>query len=143
MEGLENNSTKEWTKEVLREQKCKRELVKIKQRFEKDCCGLNPLEFWSTNQEECDIKIRPECMSMNPHEPTYLLSSTEVKEMDEHFNELLESNFIRKSKIPFACPAFLVNKRVERERGKTIFCINYTCISMILLYHLIIPYHLD
>lgn len=143
LEGLGKNSTKEWAKEVL-EDKNEKELAQIREKFEKDCCSMNPLEFWSGKQEECEIKIRLECMSIIPHEPAYLLSPTEVKEMDEHLNELLEGNFIRESKSPFVCTSFLVNKRAERERGKNRFCINYKRLNDIILpFNYPIPFNSD
>lgn len=45
---------------------------------------MNPLEFWFAEQEECEIKIRLEWMSIIPHELAHLLCPSEVKEMDEH-----------------------------------------------------------
>jgi len=98
-------------------------LEPVKAKFEQDCCSMNPLQFWSKEHEECEIRLKPECKTIIPFEPTYLMSPTEVKEMDEHLNELIEGKFIRESKSPFSCPAFLVNKRAEQQRGKKRFCI--------------------
>ena len=59
--------------------------------------------------------------------------SQEVMEFCKNeITELLEKKIIRKSKSPWSCPAFYVQKNAKLERGVPILVINYKPLNNVL-----------
>ena len=47
-------------------------------------------------------------------------------------NDLLDKGIIRKSKSPWSCPAFYIQKNVELEKGTPRLVINYKPLNKVL-----------
>ena len=54
-----------------------------------------------------------------------IYSQEDIENFKIQFNELMQMNLIRESKIPYSSPIFMVRKHSEIKRGKAIIVINY------------------
>ena len=61
------------------------------------------------------------------------MSPTECDYCQKEILELLERKLIEISRIPWACPAFYVNKHSEQKQGKPKMVINYIDLNDALL----------
>jgi hypothetical protein len=111
-----------------------RKIEIFKSKLEKEVCSNFPSAFWHRkkhivtlpyikdfSEQQIPTKSRP--IQMNPE-----VMETCKKEI----NNLLDNNIIRKSKSPWSCPAFYVNKNAEIERGVPRLVINYKPLNTVL-----------
>lgn len=102
--------------------------------LENEVCSNIPSAFWHRkqhvvtlpyikdfNEQKIPTKSRP--IQMNP----------EVMETcKQEIQSLLDNKIIQKSKSPWSCPAFYVNKNAEIERGVPRLVINYKPLNSVL-----------
>ena len=55
-----------------------------------------------------------------------------MKMCKKEINKLFKNNIISKSKSPWSCPAFYINKNAELERGVPRLVINYKPLNKVL-----------
>jgi hypothetical protein len=72
-----------------------------------------------------DHKIELKDDSMPPSRAPYRLTNTELKEMQERLNELLNQGLIRPSKSPYGAPVLFVYKEGKKPR----MCMDYRALN--------------
>ena len=60
------------------------------------------------------------------------MSHEQIEYCKQEINDLISKGIIMKSKSPWSCPAFYVNKNVEIERGTPMLVINYKPLNKVL-----------
>ncbi|KAI8571492.1 hypothetical protein RHMOL_Rhmol01G0124200 [Rhododendron molle] len=111
-----------------------KQIEDFKEKLETKICAKLPSAFWHRkkhivtlpyikkfNESQIPTKSRP--IQMNPD-----VLETCKNEIDT----LLANNIIQKSKSPWSCPAFYVNKNTEKERGVPRLVINYKPLNAVL-----------
>jgi hypothetical protein len=83
----------------------------------------NPLEYWIKHPAECELNL---IQGSKPCRTSlYGARQEDHKEMAEQIEELLKKGLIRPSKSPFACPAFQVRNKAEKERKRARLVVDY------------------
>ncbi|KAI8535201.1 hypothetical protein RHMOL_Rhmol10G0155500 [Rhododendron molle] len=131
---LQDEIANELVEHQLTTDQLSQRIVKFKEELEATVCSNLPSAFWyrkkyivslpyikSFNESQIPTKSRP--IQMN-HE----LMETCKREIQS----LLANGIIQKSKSPWSCPAFYVNKNAEKERGVPRLVINYKPLNDVL-----------
>ena len=100
----------------------------------KEICSDLPNAFWHRKQHIVKLPyIKDFVESKIPTKARPIQMNQEVLEFCKtEINQLLEKGIIRKSKSPWSCPAFYVQKNAELERGAPRLVINYKPLNDVL-----------
>ena len=106
----------------------------FKQQIEIEICSTFPTAFWHRKQHSFQLPYKKDFNER--HIPTKARPIQMNKELLEYckkeIQELLDQNLIRKSKSPWSCAAFYVNKQAKLERGVPRLVVNYKTLNIAL-----------
>ncbi|KAI5339377.1 hypothetical protein L3X38_018649 [Prunus dulcis] len=103
-------------------------------KLKEEICSDLPTAFWYRKQHVvCLPYIKTFSEKNIPTKARPIQMNQELMEFcKKEIHELLQKNIIRKSKSPWSCPAFYVQKNAELERGVPRLVINYKPLNSVL-----------
>jgi hypothetical protein len=111
-----------------------KEIANFQNKIEQEICSDLPTAFWKRKQHIVDL----------PYEDTFSKTLIPIKarpiqmntDLEQHckleIQDLESKGLIQKSKSPWSCATFYVNKNFEIERGTPILVINYKPLKFVL-----------
>ena len=118
LQKIENN---------LQDVSIKTKISNLQHLFEKDLCADIPNAFWERKQHLVNLPYEPDFSEKLI--PTKARPIQMNHELEQHckkeIQDLEQKKLIRKSRSPWSCAAFYVNKNSEIERGTPRLVINY------------------
>ena len=99
----------------------------LENKFQKQICLDLPNAFWQRKQHMVDLPYEKEILEKQiPTKAQPIQMNQELLEFcKKEINDLLAKGIIRKSKSPWSCPSFYVNKNAKIERDTLKLVINY------------------
>ncbi|KAL6349740.1 hypothetical protein AAG906_041147 [Vitis piasezkii] len=111
----------------LKVKKTQDAIEKFKDKLVGEVCSNIPNAFWHRKQHEVELPYEPDFSEKNI--PTKARPIKMNKELlsycDKEIQDLLDKKLIRKSKSPWSCSAFYVQKQAELKRRTPRLVINY------------------
>ena len=106
----------------------------FEQKIKNEICSELPNAFWYRKQHVvCLPYIKTFSEKNIPTKARPIQMSQDMMEFyKKEIDELLQKKIIRKSKSPWSCPAFYVQKNAELERGVPRLVINYKPLNAVL-----------
>ena len=106
----------------------------LKNKIIKEVCSNIPNAFWHRKQHEVELPYEPDFSEKNI--PTKARPIQMNKDLlgycEKEIQDLIDKKLIRKSKSPWSCSAFYVQKQAELERGTPRLVINYKPLNDVL-----------
>ena len=113
--------------EQLKVKKTQDAIENLKNNIVREVCSNIPNAFWHRKQHEVELPY--ELDFSERHIPTKAKPIKMNKDLlsycEKEIQDLLDKKLIRKSKSPWSCSTFYVQKQVELERGTPRLVINY------------------
>ncbi|KAM2636698.1 hypothetical protein EV1_021297 [Malus domestica] len=122
------------TEEQLKQEIVSQKNFKFEDQLIKEVCSDIPNAFWHRKQHIVKLPyIKEFNESKIPTKARPIQMSQEVMDFCKtEIQDLLNKGIIRKSKSPWSCPAFYVQKSAELERGSPRLVINYKPLNEVL-----------
>ncbi|XP_008233166.1 PREDICTED: uncharacterized protein LOC103332224 [Prunus mume] len=110
------------------------QIQQFENKLKNEICSDLPNAFWYRKQHVVNLPYIKTFSEKNiPTKARPIQMSQEIMEFcKKEIHELLQKKMIRKSKSPWSCPAFYVQKNAELERGVPILVINYKPLNSVL-----------
>ena len=110
------------------------EIREFEEKFKQEVCSDLPTAFWHRKRHEVALPYVKDFKEKDiPTKAHPIQMSQELMEFCRaKINDLLSKGIIRKSKSPWSCPAFYVQKNVEKERGVPRLVINSKPLNKVL-----------
>ena len=108
-------------------------IANFKTKLETEVCSNLPSAFWHRKQHIVRLPyVKGFSERIIPTKARPSQMNTELMENCKQEIKLLKNNIISKSKSPWSCTAFYVNKNAEIERGVPRLVINYIPLNDVL-----------
>ncbi|KAL6336194.1 hypothetical protein AAG906_011076 [Vitis piasezkii] len=106
----------------------------LKSKIIREVCSNIPNAFWHRKKHEIELPYEPNFSEKNiPTKARPIQMSKELLSYcEKEIQDLLDKKLIRKSKSPWSCSAFYVQKQAELERGTPRLVINYKPLNDVL-----------
>ena len=127
LEHLKSEVLLQKTSETLNSKEIKEKISNLNKLFEKEFCSDLPTAFWNRKQHIVDLPYDENFLEKEiPTKARPIQMNSELeKHCRKEISDLLEKGLISKSRSPWSCAAFYVNKNSEIERGTPRLVINY------------------
>ena len=106
----------------------------FKNKIIREVCSNIPNAFWHRKQHEVELPYEPDFSEKNI--PTKARPIQMNKDLlsycEKEIQDLIDKKLIRKSKSPWSCSTFYVQKQAELERGTPRLVINYKPLNDVL-----------
>src|SRR5262249_10459548 len=127
LQHLQNNISFHRIQQQLNNQTIQSKISSLQKFIEKEICSDLPNAFWNRKQHIVDLPY--ENNFDEKQIPTKARPIQMNKELEEYcrkeITDLENKKLIQKSRSPWSCAAFYVNKHSEQERGVPRLVINY------------------
>ena len=133
LKELKDSRTSLSMEKLMNREDYQKKIERIKEGF-KDLSGSHPGKFWNKKKYFADLPFKEGYIEKAHRSKAIPMTEEQKKLCYEEIEDLLKKGLIRKSRSPWACFGFYVNKHSEIVRGKPRLVINFKPLNDCLAY---------